>query len=235
MNLCECGICGLYSNPGRRFINGHHRKGQPSGMKGKHHSEKTKDQIGASNLGKKHTEATKEILRQASMGNKNCVGFKHSDEVKEKRRRIATINANKPEVIERQQAYKQLADPNSNFGFQTRKESYPESIFRKFLEEMGAIKGDDFLQEYRVFKPSWIEGHSFYLDFAFIDEHGKRNIEIDGGQHLKLERTESDRIRDEYLKLQGWQILRIPVKTLYDFLGPLWPGDRGLFKETDFT
>ena len=94
-------------------------------------------------------------------------------------------------------------------------ESYPESVFRQFLESMGAVKGVDFFQEYSVWR--------YRLDFVFIDELGKRCIEIDGGQHEWAEQQAHDQIRDEYLKSQGWQILRIPVSVLYKFLAPLWP------------
>jgi len=54
----------------------------------------------------------------------------------------------------------------------------------------------------------------YCLDFAYVDEQGKRGIEIDGGQHLLPEAIEHDRIRDEWLTKQGWIIYRIPVKKL---------------------
>lgn len=74
---------------------------------------------------------------------------------------------------------------------------------------MGAIKGEDFFQEYQVGR--------YRLDFAYIDEQGKRGIEIDGGQHLKPEAIEHDRVRDEWLAEQGWTIFRIPAKELYKY------------------
>jgi very-short-patch-repair endonuclease len=104
---------------------------------------------------------------------------------------------------------KQLADPNCHFGW-PKGESYPESIFRSFLESMGAIKGQDFFQEYHV--------GTYSLDFAYIDEQGKRDIEIDGNQHLLPKRREHDARRDQWLIQQGWIVFRITVKDLYQWL-----------------
>lgn len=199
MDLCGCD-CGDYvTKPGNKFIKGHNRRGIPSAFKGK-----------------KHAEETKRKQQLASLGNKNLLGYKHTDKTIEKLKRVG----NTPEAISfsRNKAIKQNADPNSNFGPKKQGkgyESYPEKCFRKFLESMGAIKNIDFFQELHV--------GTYSLDFVFIDEQGKRCIEIDGGQHLKSKAIEHDKVRDTWLQNQGWIILRIPVKSLKQFLTPLWP------------
>ncbi len=220
--VCECAWnCGELVKPGNRFIQGHHQRGQKQSDKQKEIAREN----GLKNIGRKHTEEDieKQILAQT--------GTKRSEATKEKQR-LAHLGKKKSleHIANNKEAQRQ---PKANinrrknvlnllregkFGWHITRhsigESYPEKYFRTFLERMGAIKGQDFFQEYRV--------GIYSLDFAFIDEQGKRDIEIDGQQHLTPERIERDKIRDEYLTIQGWQIFRIPVKDLKRFLKPLW-------------
>ncbi|MEK6860820.1 MAG: DUF559 domain-containing protein [Nanoarchaeota archaeon] len=73
---------------------------------------------------------------------------------------------------------------------------------------MHQIKNCCFFQNYTVGR--------YRLDFAYPEE--KRAVEIDGKQHLEERAIEHDRIRDEWLKSQGWIILRIPAQDLKNFL-----------------
>ncbi len=193
--FCACGCKGIISPRAKQFINGHHSRVN-NHMTGKKQSP---EHIEARRLGRANksgwivSDDHKEKNRQAMFGNQHGLGYKNTDEFKEKAR---------------QKAIKQLEDPNCNFGknWKGKKESYPERQFREYLENMGAIKGKDFFQEYPVGR--------YRIDFAYIDEQGKRGIEIDGGQHLLPEAMEHDRIRDKWLTKQGWNILRIPVVDL---------------------
>lgn len=103
-------------------------------------------------------------------------------------------------------AKKLNADPNSNFGWQTRKKfeaSYPEKIAHKFLNNYDI----NFLTEYKVGK--------YFIDIAIIEN--KIAIEIDGQQHEKPERKEIDKRKDKHLKENGWKVFRIkfPNKHFY--------------------
>ena len=180
---------------------------------GKKVSNETKNKIRDTQTGKKHTKETKEKMSRSHLGN---TGKFHTNEAKEKisKGNIGKIRTENTKENLRQQAivrWEQGVYDNNRW---IRGESYPESVFREFLESFGAVKGEDFFQEHRVGRYS--------IDFAYIDEQGKRAIEIDGSQHLLPEAIEHDRIRDEYLTEQGWIIYRIPVKNLYKFLEPMW-------------
>lgn len=81
------------------------------------------------------------------------------------------------------------------------KESYPEELFRKALDER-KIKG-------------WVQEHPikrYSLDFAFIDK--KIDVEIDGGMHNDEKVSRKDKIRDETLSSMGWEIIRIPASLI---------------------
>jgi very-short-patch-repair endonuclease len=85
------------------------------------------------------------------------------------------------------------------------KKSYPEIFFEKVIN-------NEFLDKY--YKTEYNIG-IYSLDFAWI--HKKKVIEIDGEQH---ERFEEYRLRDikkdEFLISNGWTILRIKWKDMYN-------------------
>ena len=164
---------------------------------GRKHTEEAKEKMSAANLGRKHSEETKEKIQ------KSLLGRIFSDETKEKMR----IAQNKPEAIERNKTNIIKLLEAGKIGWNG-KESYPERIFREFLESMGYIKGVGFFQNYRV--------GTYSLDFAFLDD--KRYVEIDGGQHLKEKAIEHDKKRDIWFQSQGWVGIRIPAKELNEFL-----------------
>lgn len=85
------------------------------------------------------------------------------------------------------------------------KQSYPEIFFEKVINNEFVNK--NFKSEYPV---------SIYsLDFAWIDL--KKAIEIDGAQHQRFkEYIERDIRKDEYLKNNGWEILRVKWKDMYN-------------------
>lgn len=55
--------------------------------------------------------------------------------------------------------------------------------------------------------------HRFALDFAWIEK--KRCIEIDGNYHEREDQHKRDIAKDELLKSEGWQILRMPWKEVF--------------------
>lgn len=91
--------------------------------------------------------------------------------------------------------------------------SYPEKVFMDFLIKHKLNKKYLIIREYSFFP--------YFIDFAFVDL--KVAIEIDGSQHLTSERKKKDDKKDNFLKENGWRILRISeneVKTNFDNLLP---------------
>ena len=169
-------------------------------------AKKLKERIRKTLTGHIESEETREKKRQ------NQLGRKYGEETKEKHR---------------QNIIQQIKSGNLDGGGWPHGESYPEQHYREHLESLGYKKGIDFFQEYAVWKPDHIDGIFWKLDFVFLDK--MINIEIDGKQHLEPKAIEHDKIRDEWLRNQGWLVMRIPVKKLYQLLkkeggGTIAPG-----------
>lgn len=81
-----------------------------------------------------------------------------------------------------------------------RKHSYPE-------EWLIGVIANEFSDKQYICEMSF---HRFALDFAWI--HKKKCIEMDGGWHDRPDQQERDRCKDELLKQEGWQVLRMPWK-----------------------
>jgi len=97
---------------------------------------------------------------------------------------------------------KRIAD-GTHKGWATRsklKPSYAEQYTMSMLDSLG-IKYE---RELKVGK--------WFIDFA--DSNKKLALEIDGKQHNLLERQASDKKKDEYLKSNGWKVLRIPWRKI---------------------
>lgn len=77
--------------------------------------------------------------------------------------------------------------------------SYPEKIFLNKITEIGWDKKYTIAREFSVFP--------FFIDFAFMNEMVA--VEIDGSQHLLVERKKKDEIKDNLLILNGWSVIRI--------------------------
>ena len=211
---------------------------------GHHHRKETKEVLRQARLGKTYDEiygeeGARDLKDQRSKqmkGNKYGVGYKHTEEWKNKKQQEMIGNqfgkgiiskrkgktyeeiygeekAEHIRQINRDTAYKLYEE--GKIGWQALPlKSYPEQYFQSFLKLMGAIENQDFFYNYQVGR--------YRIDFAYIDEQGKRGIEIDGKQHLIPEAIEHDKKRDLWLQEQGWTIMRIPVKNLYKLLEPLW-------------
>lgn len=83
--------------------------------------------------------------------------------------------------------------------------SYPEKFFMKVIEN--EFEDKQYIREFPFIKYS--------IDFAW--PHLKMAIEIDGEQHERFpEYAERDRLKDELLIENGWKILRISWKELYN-------------------
>lgn len=88
--------------------------------------------------------------------------------------------------------------------------SYPQKFFTMVIANQ--FEDKNYKHQYPVGKYS--------LDFAWVDK--KKCIQIDGQQHLKEDAIQHDRIRDQYLVAQDWDILRISWKQMCnDFKGTI--------------
>lgn len=147
----------------------------------KHHPHKGQTKYTCESL-KKMSE-TKQ--KQKENGEYKCsfLGKKHSEETKSKIReaRLRYMKEN-PEKT----------------AWRLKNESYPERVFKKYLEDRGLDKKHLIYREYSVFP--------FFIDFAFLNE--KVAIEIDGSQHLEKDRRERDKQKDELLIKKGWVVVR---------------------------
>lgn len=82
--------------------------------------------------------------------------------------------------------------------------SYPEIFFMKVIEN--EFENKNYTREYPLGKYS--------LDFAWVDQ--KKCIEIDGDQHQRyIEYQVRDGKKDEFLKQNGWSVLRIVWKEMF--------------------
>lgn len=100
----------------------------------------------------------------------------------------------------REARYRFLKEHPEESAWRKRNEpSYPEKCFILFLKEKGYDTKYYIEREYPVFP--------YYIDFAFVNE--KIAVEIDGSQHLEVERAEKDKKKDNTLIQKNWRILRI--------------------------
>lgn len=83
--------------------------------------------------------------------------------------------------------------------------SYPEKFFMKVIKN--EFEDKNYTKELPIGK--------WFFDFAWKDK--KRAIEIDGQQHQRYKhQIESDKKKDAYAKSQGWKVLRISWKDIYN-------------------
>lgn len=85
------------------------------------------------------------------------------------------------------------------------KKSYPEEFFTKVIENEFEDKNYEY--NYSFFQ--------YRLDFAWVEK--KKCIEIDGQQHQTNPiQAQSDKRKDEKLLENGWQVLRISWKEMFN-------------------
>jgi len=83
--------------------------------------------------------------------------------------------------------------------------SYAELFFMKVLTNNNIV--------YKFEEPCG----KYFIDFAI--ESKKIALEIDGKQHLLEDRKKSDQLKDEYLTSHGWNVYRIPWKSINTKVG----------------
>ena len=86
------------------------------------------------------------------------------------------------------------------------KMSYPEQFFTKVIENEFEDKNYEYNKLFFQYR----------LDFAWEDK--KKCIEIDGSQHETIQaQKESDKRKDIKLQENGWQVLRIKWKDIFNY------------------
>ena len=84
--------------------------------------------------------------------------------------------------------------------------SYYEKLLYNLLIKRGYKENVDFTHLFPI------ENQEYLLDFAFVKE--KVDIECDGEPwHEKCRNREEDKIRDEFLRKNGWRVLRFTFRT----------------------
>lgn len=113
-------------------------------------------------------------------------------------------HSEKTKALMREKRLKFMKEHPEKTAWRRSNESYPEKMFKKYLEDRGYDKKHLIYREYSVFP--------YFIDFAFINE--KIAIEIDGSQHLEEERAKKDKEKDKLLNSNGWKVIRITDKTI---------------------
>lgn len=113
--------------------------------------------------------------------------FKHTDEAKQKMRKI------------RLEFYKN--NPNAATSWRQKSLSYPEKLFMNLIDKYQLTQKYDIVREYSFFP--------YFIDFAFVNI--KLAIEIDGSQHWKKQsKIDRDKQKEELLLSNSWKVYRIP-------------------------
>lgn len=171
---------------------------------------------------------------------KKLIGIKHSDEWNEKSKHISNFEvdkkisdtlkkyyADRPELkkaisefqLQRgpckestreklKNAQLKLIADGKHKGWSTRlgkASSYPERFFMDVLKNNNIL----YQRELKVDK--------YFIDFAI--ENKRIALEIDGSQHLEIERKESDIKKDLILKEANWKVYRIPWNQINNDIG----------------
>lgn len=95
-----------------------------------------------------------------------------------------------------------MKDNPDKTAWRTSNLSYPEKLFLDKLEMLNWGEKYSIIREYCIFP--------YFIDFAFVNE--KVAVEIDGSQHLLVDRKESDDKKDKLLLQNGWSVIRISEK-----------------------
>ena len=126
----------------------------------------------------------------------------HSKSIKGKKRKPLSEEHKKAVSNGMKEAHKNGKAWNIGQSRWNNQPSYPEIFFMKVIKNEFDDKNYNFEVPF----------HRFSLDFAW--KHKKKVIEIDGQQHEKNEQKERDIKKNELLKEEGWEILRIQWKDM---------------------
>lgn len=141
---------------------------------------------------KKNGQTLSENIKSGKTENKS-LGRKHSEETKQKLSEKMKI------------AHEEGRAWNIGKSRWNNEPSWPETFFMKVIEN--EFNDKNFIREFPM---------SIYsLDFAW--EHKKKCIEIDGEQHQRFEEyVERDKRKDICIVENGWKVLRISWKEMYN-------------------
>jgi very-short-patch-repair endonuclease len=151
----------------------------------------------------------KDGTRKGTNGFIKGTQVEHSDETKKKISEKATgriIDYSTREKISESMkiAHKEGRAHNIGQSRWNNEMSYPEKFFTLVIENEFTDK--KYINEFPV--------GIYSIDFAWVDK--KRAIEIDGDQHEKPDYKTRDKRKDKKLNEEGWKVLRIKWKDLYE-------------------
>lgn len=101
------------------------------------------------------------------------------------------------------ETYKKVKNEGRFQGWKSRNiTSYAEKFWKNVLDNNNI----EYIKEYSLKREN---SQSYFLDFYIEINNRKIDLEIDGKQHLYVDRKEADKIRDEYVKSKGIEVYRI--------------------------
>lgn len=217
------GCCSEFSSSclKMREINKNKNSGEKNGMYGRHHSNITKQKIGEKSKEKIFTEEYRKKLSEAMSGNKRRIGFKHSEETKNKISKalkgIPLSQKNKLGISKAlkgrkftlewrlklsEAAKRRFKNPDFLRSFKKSIEQKPTGIEKKILN-MIKNYGYEYTGDFSL----WIDGKNP----DFINEENKKVIEVFGNYwHNKMDEPS----RSLHFKKNGYKILIIWEKEI---------------------
>jgi len=123
---CKCG-CGLITNPGNKYINGHNTASRNIG-----------NIYGKGNIGKIHVEKVRKNMSLGQMGNTNALGFKHTKETKKK---MSLVKQNISKKTKLKMALGKIKfNPNYEYGCEWYDKEYKDDIRKDYCENKDCKK-----------------------------------------------------------------------------------------------
>lgn len=225
IKLCACGCnrpitIEQYKNFDKiRFIPGHqnHRNLHPI----RHLSDEAKKKISLSHTGtvgtftgKHHSNETKDKMRESKFGNNWNKGRHQSKEIIETRRLKLIGKKRSNECRIRMSILSRLRWRNPDYSIKvlTGKISKCQLKLYNFLKNIFPSA----VLEYGMYSP-YNSSRRMFLDIALVED--KIDFEYDSIRwHSDTKYVVKDKMRDDYLQLIGWTVMRITEKELDNFI-----------------
>lgn len=179
-------------------------KGRPSWIKGKHHSDETRERLSKTNKGKHHSFETRKKMSENRRGSNNSFyGKRHTIELK---RKLSELRKGKhyPKLSEAKKGkhYPKLSEAHTRAMKEGKYNLKPTQPEKKFTEICAKY---NLPFKYVGDGKFWIEN----VNPDFVESNGRKMVvEIYGDYwHNRLDNIERDKHRVTILKKYGWKLL----------------------------
>ena len=191
------------------------RKGKPSPMKGKHHSQKTKDLM----KGRQHTQEARDRMSKSRKGRvSNMKGKQHTQETKDRCREVSLkawqnseYRKNQVEGMKMHWSDPEWAEKQMNKVLEGNQKVHPNKPEKQVLDILKSLSSDI---KYVGDGRHWVSG----MNPDFVDEEKKQIIEVFGcfwhcckkcGHPNRDKRRQKDAYRIKNFKELGYSVLII--------------------------